>query len=63
MNKILRIKGIEKKFLLNPGEIYNINIENSRFYYRLLNDLIDRNNDVFVYSVDHEIQLLSLIHI
>lgn len=59
MNKTLRIKGIEKKFLLNPGEIYNINIENSRFYYRLLNDLIDRNNDVFVYSVDHEIQLFD----
>lgn len=55
MSKTFKIKGIEKEFCIKAGEIYNINIENSNFYYRLLNDLINKNDETFIFSVDHEI--------
>ena len=39
MSELLKIKNIEKDFQIEPGNIYNLNIENQKFYYNLLGKL------------------------
>lgn len=55
MSKLLKIKHIEQEFIINPGAIYNINIENSKLYYSLINDLVNGNIDTFIYSEDSKL--------
>ena len=45
MSELLKIKHIEKDFLIEAGNIYNINIENPEFYYELLNCGKIKEND------------------
>ena len=61
MSELLKIKHIEKDFLIEAGNIYNINIENPEFYYELLNNLYTFDEDTFIYSKDFEIKNLSKI--
>ena len=59
MSELLKIKNIEKDFQIEPGNIYNLNIENQKFYYNLLDKLYDFDEDTFIYSKDYEIKNLS----
>ena len=59
MSELLKIKNIEKDFQIEPGNIYNLNIENQKFYYNLLDKLYDFDEDTFIYSKDFEIKNLS----
>ena len=59
MSELLKIKNIEKDFQIEPGNIYNLNIENQKFYYNLLGKLYDFDEDTFIYSKDYEIKNLS----
>lgn len=51
---ILRVKGIEKDFLIEPGKIYCINIENRLYYLNLLNSFVNSNTDNIFYSEDNK---------
>ncbi len=51
---ILRIKGIEKDFLIEPGKIYCINIENRLYYLNLLNSFVNSSTDNIFYSEDNK---------
>ena len=53
--KMLKIKGIEKNFVIDSGKIYNINIENSQYFNRLINGLIDLDEDIFIFSENYEL--------
>lgn len=59
MSELLKIKNIEKDFQIEPGNIYNLNIENQKFYYNLLGKLYDFDEDTFIYSKDYEIKNLN----
>lgn len=51
---ILRVKGIEKDFLIEPGKIYCINIENRLYYLNLLNSFVNNNTDNIFYIEDNK---------
>lgn len=57
--KMLKIKGIEKNFVIDSGKIYNINIENSQYFNRLINGLIDLDEDIFIFSENYELSNFS----
>ncbi len=59
MSEMLKIRRIEKEFIIEPGKIFNINIENSRFYYHLLSSLLEYDEDVFIYSEEGKIKSLE----
>lgn len=48
----LTIRGIDKKFILEPGKIYNINIENINYYHYLVLSLFNEDIETFIYSND-----------
>lgn len=50
--KILRVKGIEKEFIIDSGKIYCINIENRIYYLKLLNSFVNNDVDTIFYSED-----------
>ena len=49
--KLLRIKNIETQFLIENGNIYNLNIEDSNTYIKIVDACIDNNNDYLLYYV------------
>lgn len=48
--KLLTIRGIEKQFIINPGHLYNINIENASYYNSLVKSLFIEDTEMFIYS-------------
>ena len=44
MIKLLKIKNVQKDFVINPGTIYNIDIENANLFFTLVNDLLNGNS-------------------
>lgn len=55
MIKLLKIKNVQKDFVINPGTIYNIDIENANLFFTLVNDLLNGNSETFIYSEDYKI--------
>lgn len=51
----LTIRGIDKKFTISNGNIYNIDIENSTFYNKLVSDLYYENTETFVFLKNMDI--------
>lgn len=54
--KLLRIKNIETQFLIENGNIYNLNIEDSNTYIKIVDACIDNNNDYLLYYDDFELK-------
>lgn len=48
--KRLKIKGIEKEFHIESGNIYDIQIESNTFYHQLVLGLINEDSDMFSLS-------------
>lgn len=54
--KLLRIKNIETQFSIENGNIYNLNIEDSNTYIKIVDACIDNNNDYLLYYDDFELK-------
>ncbi len=52
--KMLTIRGIEKQFILNPGQLYNINIENINYYNKLVKSLFISDTEMFIYYSNND---------
>lgn len=52
--KLLKIKNIEKNFIIEPGKIYNINIENISYYHKLIFSVLFNDSNLFLYSEDYK---------
>lgn len=52
--KLLKIQNINKDFYIESGNIYNVNIENLNLYYKLINALLNYDEEIFIYSEDYE---------
>lgn len=48
--KRLKIKGIEKEFHIESGNVYDIQIESNTFYHQLILGLINEDSDMFSLS-------------
>lgn len=48
MNTV-KIRGLEKNFVLEPGKIYNINIENRFYYQSFMRALMEEDSEFFLY--------------
>ena len=48
--KHLKIKGIEKEFHIENGNVYDIQIESNTFYHQLVLGLINEDSDMFSLS-------------
>lgn len=48
--KHLKIKGIEKEFHIENGNVYDIQIESNTFYHQLVLELINEDSDMFSLS-------------
>lgn len=48
--KRLKIKGIEKEFHIENGNVYDIQIESNTFYHQLVLGLINEDSDMFSLS-------------
>lgn len=55
----LKIKGISHLFIIEPGNIENIVIENAKFYYKIIYSLINNDNDYLIFSVNNAIKDLD----
>ncbi len=55
----LKIKGIESLFVLESGNIYNVNIENLNYYKQIALDIINEDYNYFVYSENHTIKKID----
>lgn len=51
--KLLKIKNINKDFIIDVGKIYNVNIENLRFYHQLIFSVLFDECDYFIYSENY----------
>lgn len=57
---ILKIKNIEKKFIIEPGLIYNIDIENNSLFLKLVTSLLCEDSETFLYFEDlNEVEFYS----
>lgn len=52
--KVLTIRGIEKQFIITPGHLYNINIENAKYYNSLVKSLFIEDTETFIYSINND---------
>lgn len=62
----LKIKGIESLFVVESGNIYNVNIENLNYYKQIAFDIINEEYNYFTYSenyivkkIDKEVLLIN----
>ena len=52
---IFKYKGIEKEFIIDGGNSYNLIIENPRYLYSFLKDIINSNEETIVLSKDYKL--------
>ena len=52
---IFKYKGIEKEFIIDGGNSYNLIIENPRYLYYFLKDIINSNEETIVLSKDYKL--------
>lgn len=53
--KTLTIRGITKQFIIEPGRIYSLNIENINYYHKLATALFIEDNETFILFKDTSI--------
>lgn len=54
--RILRIKNIEQEFLIENGNIYNLNVEDPNVYVNIINACLSNDNDFLLYYDDSELK-------
>ena len=52
---IFKYKGIEKDFIINGETSYNLIIENPKYLFSFLKDIVDVNEETILLSQDYKI--------